>query len=76
MFSAYAYDGLKELAWANEKSDGSREGIRNALRDGTDVPTIIYGPAKYNDERRIENPTFTWLVVKDGKFVAQEPTRG
>ncbi len=76
VFSAYAYDGLKELAWASENSDGSREGIRNALRDGTDVPTIIYGPAKYNEERRIENPSFTWLVVRDGAFVAQEPTRG
>ncbi|RMB61600.1 ABC transporter substrate-binding protein [Tessaracoccus antarcticus] len=75
VFSAYAYDGLKELAWASENSDGSREGIRNALRDGTEVPTIIYGPAQYNDERRIENPTFTWLVVKDGTFVAQDPTR-
>ncbi len=75
VFSAYAYDGLKELAWADENSDGTREGIRNALRDGTDIPTVIYGPAKYNDERRIENPTFTWLVVKDGEFVAQDPSR-
>lgn len=76
VFSAYAYDGLKELVWASENSDGSREGIRNALRDGTDIPTIIYGPAKYNDERRIENPEFVWLVVRDGEFVPQEPTRG
>lgn len=76
VFSAYAYDGLKELVWASENSDGTREGIRNALRDGTDIPTIIYGPAQYNDERRIENPEFVWLVVRDGEFVAQEPTRG
>lgn len=76
VFSAYAYDGLKELAWAHENSDGSREGIRNALRDGDEVPSLIYGPTSYNEERRIEDPTFTWLVIKDGEFVAQEPTRG
>lgn len=76
VFSAYAYDGLKELAWAHQNSDGSREGIRNALRDGDDIPSLIYGPTSYNEERRIEDPTFTWLVVKDGEFVAQEPARG
>lgn len=76
VFSAYAYDGLKELVWAHENSDGSREGIRDALRDGTDIPTIIYGPAQYNDERRIDDPKFVWLVVEDGEFVAKDPARG
>lgn len=68
-FSAFAYDGVKQLAWAVENSDGTREGIRDALRDGEDIPSVIYGPFAYNDERRIDDPTFTWLQVVDGGFV-------
>lgn len=70
LFAAYAYDGLKQLAWAAENAETlDREGIRNALRDGTDIPSIIYGTATYNDERRIDSPRFQWLVVEDGQFV-------
>ena len=70
LFAAYAYAGLKQLAWAAENAETlDREGIRNALRDGTDIPSIIYGTATYNDERRIDRPRFQWLVVEDGQFV-------
>jgi branched-chain amino acid transport system substrate-binding protein len=68
-FAAFAYDGLKQLAWAYQNSDGTREGIRDALRDGTDIPSVIFGPFSYNDERRIDDPTFAWLQVQDGAFV-------
>ncbi|WNB86191.1 ABC transporter substrate-binding protein [Cellulomonas sp. ATA003] len=68
-FAAFAYDGLKQLAWAYGNSDGTREGVRDALREGTDIPSVIFGPFSYNDERRIDDPTFTWLQVQDGAFV-------
>ncbi len=68
-FAAVAYDGVKQLAWAYENSDGSRTGIRDALASGKEIPSVIYAVQKYNGERRIDNPTFTWLVVKDGQFV-------
>ncbi|MDQ0573825.1 ABC transporter substrate-binding protein [Agromyces albus] len=70
LFAAFAYDGLKQLAWAAEQAETlDRTGIRDALRDGKDIPSIIYGDAEYNDERRIDDPKFTWLVVEDGAFV-------
>ena len=70
LFAAYAYDGLKQLAWAAENAETlDREGIRNALRDGKAIPSIIYGEATYNDERRIDDPRFIWLQVQDGAFV-------
>ncbi|MDX2375239.1 ABC transporter substrate-binding protein [Microbacterium sp. LRZ72] len=70
LFAAYAYDGLKQLAWAAENAETlDREGIRNALRDGEAIPSIIYGDTQYNDERRIDDPPFTWLQVQDGAFV-------
>lgn len=71
-FAAFAYDGLMQLAWAYENSDGTREGIRDALRDGSDIPSVIFGPFSYNDERRIDDPTFTWLQVEDGAFVESD----
>lgn len=70
-FAAVAYDGIKQLVWAYENSDGTRKGIRDALASGKDIPSVVYAEQKYNAERRIDNPTFTWLVVKDGTFVEQ-----
>ncbi|MGV8897490.1 MAG: ABC transporter substrate-binding protein [Rhodoglobus sp.] len=69
LFNAFAYDGLKQLAWAAEHADSlDRTDIRDALRDGTDIPSVLYGKASYNEDRRIDNPTFTWLKVEDGAF--------
>ncbi|WP_197517176.1 ABC transporter substrate-binding protein [Microbacterium karelineae] len=70
MFNAFAYEGLKQLAWAAENAETlDRAGIRDALRDGEDIPSVIYGEASYNDERRIDGPRFLWLHVQDGAFV-------
>lgn len=70
LFNAFAYDGLKQLAWAAENAETlDRTGIRDALRDGEDIPSVIYGEASYNDERRIDDPRFLWLQVQDGAFV-------
>lgn len=69
LFNAFAYDGLNQLAWAAEHADSlDRTSIRDALRDGTDIPSVLYGSATYNEDRRIDNPTFTWLKVEDGAF--------
>ena len=75
LFAAYAYDGVKQIAWAAENAKTlDRAGIRDALRDGEAIPSIIYGEASYDKDRRAENPVFKWLVVEDGAFAPVEVT--
>lgn len=73
LFATYAYDGLLSLAKAHEESDGTRQGVRDALATSEELPSIVYGTYRFNDERRIDNPTFRWILVEDGAFVETEP---
>lgn len=73
LFNTYAYDGVKALAKAYEESDGTREGLRDALATSDDLPSIVYGTFGFNDERRIDDPTFRWIQVRDGEFVEVDP---
>lgn len=69
-FAAYAYDGLHQLAWAAENAETlDRQGLRDALDAGVDIPSVIFGDSEFNDERRIDDPGFTWIQVQDGEFV-------
>ncbi|WP_427869773.1 ABC transporter substrate-binding protein [Leucobacter luti] len=75
LFAAYAYDGVKQIAWAAEHAKTvDRAGIRDALRDADAIPSIIYGEASYDENRRAKNPVFKWLEVQDGAFVPTEVT--
>ncbi|RLK58910.1 ABC transporter substrate-binding protein [Actinokineospora cianjurensis] len=67
-FGAGAYDALKILAWAVEHSDGTREGVRKALLEGKDIPSLLYGPFAFREDRRVTTPKSTRLVVKGGAF--------
>ena len=69
-FAAIAYDAVKILAWATERGGFTRPGIRKALAEGTDIPSVIYGPFKFSEERRVENAKAVPLQVKNGQFVA------
>ncbi|MCC2593897.1 ABC transporter substrate-binding protein [Tessaracoccus sp. OS52] len=73
LFNTYAYDGVLTLAKAYEESDGTREGLREALATSEDLPSIVYGTYGFNDERRIDDPTFRWIQVRDGEFVEVDP---
>lgn len=47
-----------------------RKAIRDAFTKIKDVPSVIYGKVTFNPEtRRVANPQFVDLIVKDGKFV-------
>ena len=70
-YAIRAYDALKIVAWAAEK-DATREGIKNALATGTDIPTVLYGPITFSENRRITDAEQYTLVVKDGAFVLTE----
>lgn len=72
-FAAYAYDGVKQIAWAaNEAEEVDRTQVRDALRDSEGFPSIIYGEGVYDENRRVKNPVFHWIVVRDGEFVTLE----
>lgn len=68
-FSGVAYDGIAQLVWAFQNSDGSREGIRDALTDADSIDSVVLGPFSYNAERRASDPAFVDLVVRDGAYV-------
>lgn len=71
-FNATAYDGIRQIVWACGQSDCTRTGIRDALRDGKDIPSIVLGPFSYNENRRIQLDSLTHLIVTDGEFVLAE----
>lgn len=68
--AAGAYDALTALAWAVDKAGPDRAAIRGALATGQDIPSIIYGPFHFGDDRRVQPFKVQPIQVKDGKFVA------
>ncbi len=71
-FAALAYDGVKILAWAADRGGFEREGIRQALVEGTEIPSIVYGPFRFAADRRVENATMVPIQVRNGAFTAYE----
>ncbi len=71
-FAALAYDGVKILAWAAEQGGAEREGIREALVAGTEIPSIVYGPFRFGDDRRVDNATMVPIQVADGAWAPYE----
>jgi branched-chain amino acid transport system substrate-binding protein len=69
-FAALAYDAVKILAWATEKGGFDREAIQKAMAEGTEIPSVIYGPFKFSDIHRVENAKAAAIVVKDGAFAS------
>lgn len=74
-FEVTAYQAVKDLAYAANKTDATREGIQKALQTVTDFP--LYqgngGTFKFNQKtRRADNIDPILLIVKDGKFVRYE----
>lgn len=71
-FAALAYDGVKILAWAVEQAGPDREGIQRALAEGTDIPSIVYGPFQFAEDHRVENASMVPIQVEGGEWVAYE----
>lgn len=69
-FAIHAYDTLHLIAKAIEIGGPTREGVHAALPQLKDVPSVIYGKATFDPAtRRVQNPNFVDLQVKDGAFV-------
>ncbi|MBW3634736.1 MAG: ABC transporter substrate-binding protein [Chloroflexi bacterium] len=71
-FAALAYDGVKILAWAAEQGGPEREAIQRTLVEGTEIPSIVFGPFRFAADRRVENAEMVPIQVQDGQFVAYE----
>jgi branched-chain amino acid transport system substrate-binding protein len=69
LFAAGAYDAVKIVAWAADKGGFTREGIREALDTGVDIPSVIHGPFTFNDERRVDDISEVAIKVENGQFV-------
>jgi branched-chain amino acid transport system substrate-binding protein len=70
-FATHAYDTIKLLAEAVRIGGPTRDGVKNALSQLKDVPSVIYGKVTFDKEtRRVSDPTFVNLVVRNGEFVA------
>jgi branched-chain amino acid transport system substrate-binding protein len=70
-FAVHAYDTINLIAQAIEIGGATRQGVRDALPKLKDVPSVIYGKVTFNPEtRRVGNPSFVNLIVKDGAFIA------
>jgi len=68
-YAARAYDAVKILAWASAQGGPTREGIRDALKDGTAIPSILFGDFRFDDERRVAHYQEELITVQGGKFV-------
>jgi branched-chain amino acid transport system substrate-binding protein len=67
-FAAGAYDALKTLVWAVEKGGAERLAIRDALKNGKDIPSVVYGSFQFGADRRIADATQYIIQVRNGKF--------
>jgi len=69
LFATLAYDTIILMAKAVEIGGPTRQGIHDALPQLKDVPSVIYGKVTFDPKtRRVQNPRFNNLIVKDGEF--------
>ena len=71
-FAALAYDGVKILAWAVNEGGAEREAIRQALVEGTEIPSVVYGPFQFAEDRRVLNAAMVPIQVEGGEFTEFE----
>jgi branched-chain amino acid transport system substrate-binding protein len=76
-FSAGAYDTMILVSELCKQFGPTRQGIHEGLGKIRDVPSVIYGHVSFNPEtRRIPAAHYTFLEVKDGKFVVWNKVAG
>ncbi|MFN8470503.1 MAG: ABC transporter substrate-binding protein [Caldilineaceae bacterium] len=69
-FAVHAYDTINLIAEAIKIGGPTREGVHGALPKLKDVPSVIYGVANFDPAtRRVIDPQFVNLQVKDGAFI-------
>lgn len=72
-FNAYAYDTMILMAHVMREFGTDRKAIHDGLAQVKDVPSVIFGTAKFDTKtRRVDGAMNVELVVKDGKFQLNE----
>lgn len=71
-YAIRAYDAFnivaEAAAAAAESGDLTRQSLRDALDEGEDFATILYGPITFAENRRVVDAEQFALVVRDGAF--------
>jgi branched-chain amino acid transport system substrate-binding protein len=76
LFAVHAYDTIYLIAKAIEIGGPTRQGVHDALAKLKDVPSVTNGSVTFDvATRRVQNPKFTPLQVKNGTFVAWDGTK-
>jgi branched-chain amino acid transport system substrate-binding protein len=74
-FNAIAYDTMVLFTELCKQFGPTREGVHDGLAKIRDVPSVIYGKATFDPAtRRVPNPVYKYLVVKDGAFALWDGT--
>jgi branched-chain amino acid transport system substrate-binding protein len=70
LFAVHAYDTIILIAEAIKVGGPTRQGVHDALGKIKDVPSVTNGKVTFDTTtRRIQDPKFNPLVVKDNQFV-------
>ena len=68
-FNVYAYDAIVMAHAVIAQFGSDRKAIRDGLEKIKDVPSVIFGKASFDPAtRRVAEPRYARLVVKNGKF--------
>jgi len=72
-FAAVAYDGIKILAAVLNEVGVDRKALRDGLEKAENLQTVMYGTTAFGEDRRLRNPRYLRLVVRNGAFEIWEP---
>ena len=73
-FNVYGYDTIILVHALMEQFGTTRQDLHDGLAKIKDVPSVIFGRASFDPAtRRVNNPHYTHLMVKGGRFVVFDP---
>jgi len=72
-FAAVAYDGMKILAAVLNDVGVDRKALRDGLEKAENLQTVMYGTTSFGEDRRLRNPQYLRLVVRNGAFEIWKP---
>ena len=67
IYTAESFDALNIIITAIRNSDGSRDGIKNALYEVQNYPGAS-GPTSFDEFGEVEKP-YTYFEIVDGEYV-------